>query len=164
MTDNNLRTLHWSDDDLLDRLYGQDAPAGKDASHLDQCEACGQRWNQLTQRKAQWSAAMPLVDEARLRAQRERIWRRVEETRRPWIWRAVPAAATALMLLVGVALQTGSAPEIAGQKMAMTQPVKAEVSDQELFSEIASIANDEEPAGAAAIRNLFDANGEGEAQ
>jgi anti-sigma factor RsiW len=164
MTDNNLRTLHWSDDDLLDRLYGQDAAAGKDASHLDHCADCGQRWTELTRKQALCTARAPEIDDATLRAQRERIWRRVEETKRPWIWRAAPAAATALMLIIGVALQTGPAPETGGQPMAQTQTASLDVSDDQLFSEIASIANAEEPSGAAAIRNLFDVNGEGEAQ
>jgi hypothetical protein len=164
----NRNGLHWNDDDLLDRLYALSEPAGKDASHLDSCVECGARWQALTARRASVAAgdgpAAGAMDEQMLRRQREKIWQRVGEASRPWFWRAVPAAATALMLMVGVALNTSPAPEALEQKMAMSQQATPAVSDDQFFSEIASVANSEEPSSAAAMRNLFDGGVEGERQ
>lgn len=164
MTTNNLHQLHWNDDDLLDRLYGLDAPAGKDAAHLESCEECGGRWRALAARRSELGAAPAAICDSALRAQREKIWARVEDSRRSRIWRAVPAMATAMMLMVGVALNYGPGPESQMQQAVPVQQAKAEVSDDQLFSEIASIANSEEPSSAAALRNLFDTTAEGEAQ
>lgn len=162
MNDKNLQTLHWNEEELLDLLYGLDAPAGKDVGHLEQCAQCASLQMQLSARRGQMLAARTSMDETKLRRQRERIWQRVEDSRRPWIWRAVPAGATALMLTIGIGLNYHPAPSEAEPKMALSQA--APVSDDQFFSEIASFANSDEPASAATIRNLFDVNSEGEAQ
>lgn len=160
----NLHHMHWTDDELLDRLYGLDAPAGKEVSHLENCSDCSGRWRRLEAARERGLNAMAPVDESRLRRQREAVWRRVDEARRPWLWRAVPAAATAMMLMVGVAMNQHPAPEIPLQTMAAVQPAELAQSDDQFFQEIASVANAEEPSSAAAIRNLFDVSQEGVAQ
>lgn len=160
----NLHHMHWTEDELLDRLYGLDAPAGKDVSHLNNCVECAGRWRRLEAARERSLNTVATVDENRLRRQREAVWRRVDAAKRPWLWRAVPATATVMMLMVGVALHQTPAPEVPRQTIAAAQPAEFAQSDDQFFQEIASVANAEEPSSAAAIRNLFDVNQEGEAQ
>jgi hypothetical protein len=162
MNEKNLQTPHWNEAELLDLLYGLDAPAGKEAGHLERCAQCAALQERLSARRAQMLAAGTSLEEHKLRRQRERIWQRVEESHRPWIWRAVPAVATALMLTIGIGLNYHPAPSEAEPRMTLSQA--APVSDDQFFSEIASFANSDEPASAATIRNLFDVNSEGEAR
>src|SRR5258708_31739362 len=67
-------STHLSDRELLDRLYGL-ADAG---DHLDVCDECSARWEEMRARKTQIAAA-PEVSNEFLMAQRRRIYARMGE-------------------------------------------------------------------------------------
>lgn len=140
-------SLHWSDEDLLNRLYGLE-PA--QAPHpLESCLHCESRWQALVARR-EAVLADPRVSDDRMRAQRAAVFTRLEKERRGWIWRAVPAtAAVALLVAIGVSLHAPR-PVSPPQEIA-----DAGLSDAQLFSEIARIAEQEAPAAAEPLRALF---------
>lgn len=160
MAEQTLNTKHWTDDELLNRLYGLDPAAGSDPAHLDRCKDCGARWSALlAKRESIRAGSVPLV-EARLREQRELVWKRIEQTRRPFAWRMIPVAATALVVTLGISLHRGPAPVPDPRETAQTVKAEPQISDAELFTEIASAANTYVPRGADPLRNLFDAEGQ----
>lgn len=143
---------HWTDEELIGRLYGAGPEDAARASHLADCADCSERWRQLAERRGQFieHARLTVVDDARLRAQRDAVWRRVEDSKRPWLWRAAPVGATAMLVLVGLLLHT-PAPWIEP-----TQVASAQISDEQLFSEIATMVNEDAPRAAQPIQGLFD--------
>jgi hypothetical protein len=161
---NHWNRNHWNDDALLDRLYGLDPAPDLELSHFDRCADCLNRWNALQLRHAALTAEQAALGEDRLRAQRTAIWNRIEQSRRPLYWRAVPALSTALLLVAAVALHIPRPGEPKPDRIEYTQlqPVK---SDTEFFNEIASVVNADTPRAADPIRALFDVNAmEGQAQ
>jgi len=139
---------HWTDEDLLVRLYGLDPPEGLETAHLDSCQECNSRWLSLESRRRQVLTAPP-VSEDRLRAQRQAVFARIEGPRRSApLWGLIPAAATALLLVAGVALN---------ERPLAPEPRQAAISasDRELLREIASMVNEETPRAADPIRGLF---------
>ena len=146
-------TPHWGDEDLIGRLYGLDPAAGLDAAHLDACPVCADRWQSLQLRRGRLleaEAAAPAGSDERLRAQRVAVWKRLEQPRRGWLTRALPLAATALTITIGIALHQVQPPAPSSQLAA--------ISDEQLFSEIASVVSQETPVAADPIRALFAAN------
>jgi hypothetical protein len=137
---------HWSDDDLLMRLYGLE-PDG--ARHpVDSCADCAARWRILAERREAVLAPPPVSDD-RLRAQRLAVFARIEAGRPFWLWRTVPATALALLLAAGVALH-GPNPPAPAPEVAV-----ADISDSQLFSEVAQIAEQYAPAAAEPLSGLF---------
>jgi len=152
---------HWSDEDLIHRMYGVGSENAERLSHLDGCPECAARWRSLEQRRELFveSAQAAEVDESRLRAQRDVVWRRLEDARRPWLWRMAPAGATALLLLFGVLLHQ-PAPQPEPAQIAMNQ----QISDEQLFTEIATMVDEAAPRVAQPIQGLFDPKAEREVQ
>lgn len=144
---------HWSDDRMLERLYGLDPPPGLDGSHLDSCPECAPRWQALQAARAQVTQSpAPAISEDRLRAQRVAVFDRLEHPARQGLLRFAPVAATALLLVMGIALHTPR-PVVEQQTAAvLTQ------SDRELFSEIAVLVEEDTPRATDAFRGLFDGN------
>lgn len=149
---NSNNSPHWTESDLIDRLYGLDPAAGQSERHLDECAQCGQAFAELSSRRGQVIAAQAQVSNDQLRAQRQAIWARIEQPQRSAIWRAVPVAATAMLLFVAVALHQAPAPQMEPMTTAAVQPA---VSDTQLFTELASVVNQESPRAADPIRGLF---------
>ncbi len=75
---------HWTEDELLDRLYGL-AGDGDEAA----CPACRTRWEELMRRRERLGEP-PTLPAAFLAAQRRAIWERIEQRPRVWRWRLVP--------------------------------------------------------------------------
>lgn len=142
---------HWSEDRMLDRLYGLETPPELTEIHLHECPECVPRWQALTERRAALLAQpAPPVSEQRLRHQRQTVFARIEQRRPHGVWALAPAAATALLIVFGVALQTPApVPET---------PTAAVISqtDRELFTEIAALMEDDMPRATGAFRGLFD--------
>ncbi len=137
-----MATRHWSEEDLLNRLY----EVGPDDAHLGECQDCRQKWEQLLARR-QAVADLTPVSEAFLREQRLAILSRIEKPSR-WHFglRVAPAVATLSMLLAAVFLwQPAPAP---GPTVA--------ASDSRLFSEIYSMIEVSEAHAATPIRDLFE--------
>lgn len=147
---------HWSDAQLLERLYGLDAPPGPSEAHLAECPDCAGRWSALEASRARLlEAPPPAIGGERLRAQRAAVFARIEQPRPRALWALAPA--TALMLVMGVMLQTPD-PRVETQTAAvLTQ------SDRDLFNDIAALVEEDAPRATGAIRGLFDSGANGEA-
>jgi hypothetical protein len=157
---NTQNSPHWRENDLLDRIYGLEPAAGLSARHLDECSGCAEAWTALVARRGVVLADPGQVSDERLRAQRQEIWARIEQPRRTLIWRAMPAAATALLLFVGVALHQTPGPRSEQTEVASVQTV----SDAQLFTEIASVVNQDSPRATDPIQELFSGDATMEAQ
>lgn len=152
MNSDNHNSPHWSESDLISRLYGLEPAEGRSSAHLTECGACGERWQALQLQRRSVVEAVPMPSEGleeRLRAQRQAVWARIEHPRRNLIWRMLPATATALMIFAGVALHQTKPPA------APVQTISA-VSDAQFFNEIASVVNQETPRAADPLQGLFD--------
>ncbi|MBI5628965.1 MAG: hypothetical protein HY953_08600, partial [Candidatus Rokubacteria bacterium] len=92
----NSGTKHWTEEDLLARIYGLDPPPGLRLEHFSECPECAARWKQAETSRAgvlAAAAAAPCSD-GRLRDQRASFWRRVERPAGRRMPGAVPAVAT----------------------------------------------------------------------
>lgn len=133
---------HWSDDQLLDRLYGL---AGDD-SHLESCPECAERWTALEKRRLELARPEP-VSAQFLAAQRRAIYSRLGEQRQSRMkW--APALAAACLLIIGlVVYRPVSAPA-----------VRNDSADAKLFSDVYSMVQTTEPQAATPIHELFEDN------
>jgi hypothetical protein len=132
---------HFSDDELLHRLYG----IGERADHdLERCVTCSARWNSLCEaRAAELSRMQAEKDESFFSQQRRAVLSQIEsKARRSWLPGPVPAFATAMVCLIATLLYQPA-----------PQPV--EISDAQFFAEVYSAAEWNEPRAAAPIENLF---------
>lgn len=154
---------HWSDEELIGRLYGAGPEDTARLSHLEMCPQCASRRQELERRREAFveSARMSVVDENLLRDQRASIWRRLEHARRPWVWRMAPAGATALLLLFALVLHKPT-PQYEPVEVAVS--VQQQVSDEELFNEIASMVNETTPRAVTPVQGLFETGAQMEVQ
>jgi hypothetical protein len=146
----NARTNHWTDEDLLLRLYGTEAGPRLSLAHFDECAECAARWTRLEGARAgvvAAAASVPCADEV-LRAQRLAVFSRIERPARRGILRVVPAAATCFVVILAVALNR-PAPQPAGPQIASA------VSDEQLFADIANVVDTDAPRAVEPIRGLF---------
>ena len=134
--------------------------AGEDASaeaHLEQCPECGARWRQLQSRRANAVslAEAAAVSEERLQRQRAAVWERIERPHALWLWKWAPAAAAGCMLAAGVFLlhPPGFSPQ---PRPLPASTAVAQLSDAQLFNDVAALSSPEAPLGAAPIRGLFE--------
>lgn len=150
---------HWTDEELIHRLYGVGPDAPQREAHLDSCPECSRRWLAVERRRGELLESMQSasVDHALLRAQREAVFSRMEtgpSWRRSLLWtRLVPTGATALLLAFAVILYR-PVPESPARQ---SPPAVQQVSDEELFRDIASMVNEDAPRAAKPIQGLFDA-------
>ncbi len=139
---------HLTDDQLVARLYGLEAEPN---AHLEACEACSARWEQVQDRRATVAAA-PSVSHWQLAAQRRQVLARMDHVPL-WHWRRVWApvlAAAAMLIAAGVMLYEPS--ERAAPPRA---PVTAEQADPVWYGEPYSI-QPVEPRAAGPLRELFE--------
>ena len=135
---------HYSNEDLINRLYG----IGRSDSHVEQCEDCRARWEQLLERRREIMEP-PEVPAEFLAAQRREVYRRLESNRSWWAWRLGPALATVSVLVLGIVLSRPvPAPE-------PTLAVNTN-GDAEFFAEIYSMVESTEPWAAEPIYGLFE--------
>lgn len=148
---------HWNREEMVWHLYGLDPAEGLSAAHLESCAQCRAEWNQLQFRR-QASLRGEALTEDQLRKQRKAVFARIERPSRPApLWGLVPAAATALLLVMGIATQPPR-PSDPVQTAAIT------ASDRELFNELNEMLSQDTPRGAAPIQALFSEQTSGEAQ
>lgn len=157
---NTNNSPHWNESDLINQLYGVEPAAGLHVRHLNDCPECAQAWAALLTRRGIVLTAPAQVCDEQLRTQRKAIWARIEQPRRAMLWRAMPAAATALLLFVGVALHQTPGPRLDPVEVASVQSV----SDTQLFTELASVVNQDSPRAADSIQGLFAGDATTEAQ
>ncbi|MEP7366506.1 MAG: hypothetical protein ABI972_24880 [Acidobacteriota bacterium] len=137
---------HWTNDELLDHLYG----VGPEDGHAKNCAECQERIAGLqTQRAGRTEDRW--VPEEFLRAQREAISGRVARNvaREQTWWR--PPAWAAVMVAVAMAL---SWPQMSREKL--TAGSNATASDAGMYLEIYQTISTEEPRALAPMHSLFE--------
>jgi hypothetical protein len=139
-----MENTHWSDDDLLDRLYG----VGRDnEDHLITCQDCRHRWIDLQEsRKA--SLESPVLPVDLMASQRQAIWNRIERPTVSWWRQPLAPAAMALTLAMAVWLQM-PAPS--------PQPTVAQsIPDSALFEDVFQQVERTAPESLAPVQALFE--------
>ena len=133
---------HLTNEQLIDQLY-----AVSDTPHVENCAECRLRLGRLQERRAELAAPAPVSSEF-LAAHRRRIYARLGEpapSRMKW---APAALAAACLLVAGMFVyRPMSAP-----------PVRTDVADAQLFSDVYSMEESTEPIAAAPIHALFEDN------
>ena len=142
-----MNARHWSDDELIDRLYG----LGPQDGHLDGCLECGRRWQALLQVRRQVLEAPPVSQQFLLDQRRAIRSRLAICTPRPGWLRVAPAAAVAaaVVLLAVVLYRPVPAP--------WPEPG---VSDSELYADVYSMVLSDEPLAVQPMHALFEAQEE----
>ena len=132
---------HFSEDELLDRLFGI---SSRSDSHLDACAECRASWNVLSKARAAELRRTQLdLPESFLMQQRMNVMNRIERrVSRNWLPGPAPALALAMLCAIAVLLVRPA-------------PAPVEVSDAQFFSEVYSVAESTQPNSAAPIQNLF---------
>jgi hypothetical protein len=133
---------HWTDDELIGRIYGLEPGDG----HLAECEECAGRWRALEAARGLVLDPPPAPEEF-LAGQRRAIHDRLEHTvRRPgWLELAPAAVATAAVVVLAVVLYRPPSPA--------PQPG---LSDAELYGEVYSMVQSDEPLAIQPIRAMFE--------
>lgn len=133
---------HWSDDELIGRLYGL-GPADR---HLEECQACRERWQQLCAVRERVVRA-PQVSEQFLAGQRQAIYDRLERVGVS-SWRLSFAPALGMLAVIVVAL-------LLSRPAPGPQPSLAS-SDAQFFTDVYSVVQSTEPYAVAPIHGLFE--------
>jgi len=135
---------HWTNDELIDRLY--EVSTG-DEAHLEACGECQQRWERLVARR-QGMLTEPVVATELLVRQRRDIYERIESPVRGfWHARLAPAMAALSMVALGFML-SGTDPAPAPAELAVQD-------NSQFFTEMYSMVASE-PDALAPIRSLFE--------
>ncbi len=134
---------HYSDDDLVARLYG----LGPADAHLDSCEMCRQRWNKMLERHQLLHSTDIDVPVELLAAQRRAVYARVEQKPRKLrtAWLPLPVAALVLVLLVFTFF-----------KPALHQQPADAISDDAALQDVFTVASRTDPAGLEPVQSLFE--------
>ena len=131
---------HWTEDDFRHWLYGL---REKDA-HVETCNACRAELERLARERGR-VLSTPHVSEEFLQKQRREIYNRLGERRRNWTplrW----AASIAALLVVIFSLT------LARYRNSAITPV----SDDQLFKDLASIEQSDEPKAIQPLHKLFE--------
>lgn len=141
---------HWTDEQLIEHLYG----IGPEGNHVDECCDCRERLSAMLAAR-RWieaeSAPLEQVPSDLLAAQRRNIYCRIGQIPR---WRLSLqlrrwAAAGAMVVLLG-----GGAALY--EQNHHRQIVQNKESDAQLAQEVSRIAQDSEPSPTAPLEELFD--------
>ena len=138
---------HWTDEELLDHLYGIAPEDEAKRQHLTECESCLRREDDWQALRAQVMNT-PEVSESFLAGQREKIYQRIErEVSARWLAPLAPAFATIAVVLLAIFLYRPT-----------PQPIQQEVavSDSQFFSEVYEDVYRTEPKGIDTIYGLFE--------
>ena len=142
---------HLTDEILLHALYGVcESDAGL---HLRSCADCARRLGVFEQKRAASAvaAADGVVSDDFLATQRRAIYQRLERSeRKHTLW--APALAAACALAVGVFVYRPAAPVAPPTQVTAVN----EMSDAQLFNDLYTIDQSQEPAAAVPIRSLFE--------
>src|SRR5580692_8819217 len=130
---------HLTIDELVDRLYGVGT-----GDHLNSCDQCSQRFQQLRERREMATEPVPASYEF-LAAQRRDIYARMGERPRARMQWVPALAAAACLLAAGVFVNRPVA-----------QVAKPEIVDTQLFADVYSMEQSMEPLAAKPIDALFE--------
>jgi hypothetical protein len=143
---------HWTDDELIQHLYG----VGPGDGHVNGCRECQARLSAAeTERRAlEADLSESSHEEASydfLMAQRRRIYAKLSQPANLWtsisVGRWAPAAAALLVLAGGVVVY---------DQRARQGTVNRHVSDAQLAEDVSCMAVDSEPQSTAPLRALFE--------
>lgn len=139
-----MRERHWTDEELIARLYG----VGPSDGHVEQCAECSGRWRDLMAARERVLQERPVVADSFWAAQRRAVMDRIEHrTHKPWMWSLTPVLSTVALVLMAIVLS---------RPVPVEQPVLSS-SEAELFTDIYSEVHSAEPAAVTPIRGLFEA-------
>jgi hypothetical protein len=146
---------HLSDDELLDRIYG----LGENGlPHLRECEECSSRFQALERRRAEIATASSTANEAVsnevLAAQRRAIYSRLGQAPAARLHWAPAALAVAFLLVTGVFL---ARPHLENRPVRSPDAASGvELRDEQLFSDLYSMEQSDEPRATAPLHALFE--------
>src|SRR6478672_2463250 len=121
-----MNSKHWTDEELLDRLYG----VGREDNHLQTCVECDARWNDLVAARRTLKSE-PEVSPSFLLRQRVAVMERIEPSKGSFFtWRSVTAVAGACVMALGFVIYRPEQPK--------TVAVSTVTSDSQFFAEIYS--------------------------
>jgi anti-sigma factor RsiW len=148
MSNKSVPLRHWTDDELIDHLYG----IGPEDSHLAACADCRARLLRMeARREALNSATEGDVSHDFLAAQRRSIYARITQPVRWWqqlhLRRWASALATVSLLAAGLVYY---------QSVQRQHELREQLSDAELAQEVSSMAQDPEPSPTAPLQGLFE--------
>jgi hypothetical protein len=141
---------HLTNDELMNQLYGVGGP--EEGLHLAECVDCTHRYAAFERKRAETAAesAIELAPPV-LAAQRRAVYARLGEAPRQQA-RWMPALAAAALLAVALVLYHPSTPVVSRP----APSAHADLSDDQLFSDVYSIEESAEPRAAAPIQGLFE--------
>ena len=155
---------HLTNHELLNRLYGLGEAEGELDLHLGDCAECAERWRVFERRRAE-TGAEPRVSIEFLAAQRRAIYARLEDRPAGLHVRWAPALATGFLLAAGAYLAIPArhaVPQVPDRPVPVARVVRAEMSDEQLFSTVYSMEQSAEPRAAVPLHALFTAAGDEE--
>ncbi len=137
------KSEHWTDDQLIDHLYG----VGPDDGHLPDCADCLARFAAIETRRRQLRMD-DAVSDGFLAAQRRAIYARLETPRRWWharpLARFAGVAAMLIVLAGSVTLYQSHQHEIAESR-----------ADAQLAQEVSQMSFESESPATAPLKGLF---------
>jgi hypothetical protein len=141
---------HLTNDEMLNQLYGVGGPEGD--LHLAECVDCTHRYAAFDRKRAEMAAGSAIeLAPSVLAAQRRGVYARLGEAPRKQAgW--TPALAAAALLALALVLYHPSTPVVSRP----APPAHADLSDDQLFSDVYSIEESDEPRAAAPIQGLFE--------
>lgn len=129
---------HWNEDDFKNWLYGLKEEDG----HFAECAECRAERDRLVLERRRM-VTPPEVSNEFLAAQRRNIYQRMSQPMRNWMpLRWALSAVAVLVVMLGVTLQTRHATPA--------------ISDEQLFSDLATMEQSAEPEAIAPIHQLFE--------
>ena len=140
---------HLTNDELINQIYGVGGP--EVGLHLAECGDCTQRYAAFERKRAELVAGSAIeLTPSDLAAQRRAVYARLGEAPRTQA-RWTPALAAAALLAMVLFLYHPSTPV-----NSRPTPAHADLSDDQLFSDVYSIEESAEPRAAAPIQGLFE--------
>ena len=145
---------HLTNDEMMDQLYGIGGPEA--GLHLAECVECTHRYTAFEGKRAEMAAGSAIeLAPSVLAAQRRAVYARLGEApRKQAHW--MPALAAAALLAVALVVYHPSTPVVSRPAPSAHADLShAELSDVQLFSDVYSIEESDEPRAAAPIQGLF---------
>jgi len=140
---------HWTDEQLIEHLYG----IGPEGKHIEECSDCRERLSRMLAARhliEAESAPLEQVPFDRLAAQRRNVYARIAGIPTAWLGLQLPrwAAAAAMIALLG-----GGA--FLYEQNHRRQILQNKLTDAQLAQEVSQIATDSEPSPTAPLQELF---------
>jgi hypothetical protein len=148
MSIESVRSGHWTDDQLIEHMYG----VGPDDGHAAACPDCRVRLSKLEARRAALNAGSDNeISHQFLAAQRRRIYSRMAQP--VGMWKAIQIRRWASALATGTLLGAGL---LYYQNVHQQAELKNQLSDAQLAQDVSSMAEDREPSPTAPLQALFE--------